>query len=48
MGDYLVAHGVAASRLSVVGRGDQNPVATNATETGRALNRRVVVTLHVR
>ncbi len=44
---YLTAHGVAGSRLSAVGRGDHDPVATNATEAGRALNRRVVVTLHV-
>jgi flagellar motor protein MotB len=45
---YLTAHGVAASRLTVVGRGDQDQVALNTTEPGRALNRRVVVTLHVR
>ena len=45
---YLTVHGVAAARLSVVGRGDQDPVAPNTTEVGRALNRRVVVTLHVR
>jgi OOP family OmpA-OmpF porin len=45
---YLTTHGVAASRLSVVGHGDQDPVVTNTTEAGRALNRRVVVTLHIR
>ena len=45
---YLVAHGVAAARLSVVGHGDRDQAATNATEAGRAINRRVVVTLHVR
>jgi outer membrane protein OmpA-like peptidoglycan-associated protein len=39
--DYLVASGVAASRLSAVGYGERRPVATNANDTGRALNRRV-------
>jgi outer membrane protein OmpA-like peptidoglycan-associated protein len=45
---YLTTHGVAAARLSVVGRGHQDPAATNTTEAGRTLNRRVVVTLHIR
>lgn len=39
--DYLAAQGVARARLSAVGFGERRPVATNGTETGRALNRRV-------
>ncbi|MEW6755136.1 MAG: OmpA family protein [Candidatus Latescibacterota bacterium] len=39
--DYLVSKGVEASRLSVVGLGEGNPVADNATAEGRARNRRV-------
>jgi OOP family OmpA-OmpF porin len=42
---YLVAHGVAAKRITVQGFGESNPVATNATPEGRAQNRRVE--LHV-
>jgi outer membrane protein OmpA-like peptidoglycan-associated protein len=38
---YLIGRGVAAGRLSVRGFGKSNPVATNATEEGRAQNRRV-------
>jgi outer membrane protein OmpA-like peptidoglycan-associated protein len=38
--DYLIANGIAAGRLSSKGYGDTAPVADNATDTGRALNRR--------
>lgn len=43
--DGLVALGLPPDRLEVLGRGEQLPVADNATEEGRATNRRVVVTL---
>lgn len=43
--DALVAAGVNASRITVVGRGEANPVAPNDDAAGRARNRRVVVTL---
>lgn len=39
--EYLVAHGVARSRLTAVGFGSSVPVADNATEAGRVANRRV-------
>jgi OOP family OmpA-OmpF porin len=38
---YLVNRGVAPERMEVVGYGEANPVASNATESGRAQNRRV-------
>lgn len=38
---WLVAHGVDAERLESEGFGDTRPVADNATEDGRAKNRRV-------
>lgn len=38
----LVARGIAAKRLHAQGFGEERPVATNETEEGRALNRRVV------
>lgn len=39
--DYLVASGIDRRQLEAVGYGEARPVATNETETGRALNRRV-------
>jgi outer membrane protein OmpA-like peptidoglycan-associated protein len=38
---YLTSKGVAFNRLTAVGRGETQPVADNATEAGRARNRRV-------
>jgi outer membrane protein OmpA-like peptidoglycan-associated protein len=37
----LAAQGIAASRLTVAGFGQTRPLASNATEAGRAQNRRV-------
>lgn len=39
--NYLVASGIDRRQLEAVGYGEAQPVATNETETGRALNRRV-------
>ena len=41
--DYLVRRGVAASRMTIVGRGESEPRDTNSTEAGRQLNRRVEI-----
>ncbi len=38
---YLVTNGVAPSRLFAMGMGEQEPVASNDTDQGRAQNRRV-------
>lgn len=42
--DYLVAGGFPAGQIDTVGYGETQPVADNATEEGRAANRRVVIT----
>lgn len=39
--DWLIARGIAGERLEVSGSGESRPVASNATEEGRARNRRV-------
>jgi OOP family OmpA-OmpF porin len=39
--DYLVSKGIARERLQAKGYGSTRPVASNATEEGRAQNRRV-------
>lgn len=43
--DYLVSKGIATTRITSAGYGKSKPVADNATEEGRALNRRVEFTI---
>lgn len=38
---YLIDKGVAQARLSFKGEGEENPIADNATDEGKSLNRRV-------
>lgn len=41
--DYLLKRGVAADRLSSVGKGSKSPIADNKSPEGRANNRRVEI-----
>ena len=41
--DYLVNKGISSGRISCEGYGFTQPVATNTTEFGRSLNRRVAI-----
>jgi outer membrane protein OmpA-like peptidoglycan-associated protein len=41
--NYLSARGVAQARLSVAGRGEHDPIASNDNNDGRARNRRVEI-----
>lgn len=43
---YLLGQGINASRLSTSGKGEDNPVASNDSISGRALNRRVEVIIN--
>jgi len=41
----LTSYGVSPTRMTTVGYGISRPIATNATEAGRQLNRRVTITI---
>lgn len=43
--DLLAERGVEAARISGEGRGEARPVGDNATEEGRAMNRRLELTV---
>ena len=40
---YLVSNGINETLLSIEGKGDQFPIASNDTEEGREQNRRVEI-----
>ena len=42
---YLTGHGIARERLTPIGRGPDEPLASNATAAGRARNRRIAFKL---
>ena len=43
--DYTLIQGVASSRLSIIGLGENEPIATNNTVEGKQLNRRVEIAI---
>ena len=43
--DYLLGKNVVEARIDTVGFGERNPIATNDTDQGRSLNRRVELSL---
>jgi len=43
--DYLIRNGISAAKINATSQGESQPIESNATETGRAKNRRTVVTL---
>lgn len=43
--NFLASQGVNLTRLQAVGRGETEPIATNDTEAGRQLNRRVEIAI---
>lgn len=46
--DVLVGAGVPSRRITTYGRGEDQPVASNATASGRAMNRRVEIIIRPR
>jgi len=45
---YMTKQGVEADRIRAVGAGQSRPVASNATSSGKAKNRRVEIVVHMR
>jgi len=43
--DYAKGQGVSSSRLSIIGLGETEPIATNETSEGKQLNRRVEIAI---
>lgn len=45
---YLIQRGIAPDKIRAIGRGESQPIASNAAATGRAKNRRVEIVVHIR
>lgn len=45
---YLKSRGVPAERVRAVGRGESQPIASNATASGKSRNRRVEIVVYMR
>ncbi len=43
---YLINQGISRSRITMMGKGETEPVATNETEAGRQQNRRVEIAIY--
>ena len=43
--NYLIFQGISSTRITAFGRGAQDPIASNSTPEGRAMNRRVEINL---
>ena len=43
---YLMRNGISESKINATSKGPDEPIATNATEEGKAQNRRTVITLN--
>ena len=44
--NFITGEGVDRARISTVGRGEDEPIATNGSDAGRQLNRRVEVAIY--
>ena len=42
---FLINEGISSSRLTAIGFGEEKPIASNATRSGRQQNRRVEINL---
>jgi len=45
---YLTSRGVPAERIRAIGRGENQPIASNATASGKTKNRRVEIVVHMK
>ncbi len=45
---YLITRGVPADKIRAIGRGENQPIASNATASGKAKNRRVEIVVHMK